>query len=97
MPRVVTFIVADELSIQSEPAIVTINFQSIDNPPVLDLNGPQRAGRDSSVTFQEESDPIMVRQRDGKNNFVFSILIESTFTTMLYSYTVEPLYLDSPY
>ena len=59
-PRVVRFVVVDELSDQSEPAVVTVNFQSIDNPPVLDLNGPQQPGRDISVTYVEESDPIMV-------------------------------------
>lgn len=55
VPRHVTFVVVDddEESGQSNPAIVMINFQSIDNPPVLDLNGPQQPGRDNWVTFVE--------------------------------------------
>ena len=61
--RVVRFVVVDSdaNSTPSAPATVTINFESIDNPPVLDLNGPQQAGRNYSATFEEETDPVMVR------------------------------------
>lgn len=61
-PRHVTFVVVDddEESGQSLPAIVMINFESIDNPPILDLNGAQEPGRDYFTTFLEESDSIMV-------------------------------------
>ena len=64
MPRQVTLVVVDtdEESGQSNTAMVTINFESIDNPPVLDLNGPQSPGRDNSVSYAEESDPVMVRR-----------------------------------
>lgn len=52
---------ADEDSGQSNTAMVIINFESIDNPPVLDLNGPQLPGRDYSVSYAEGSNPVMVR------------------------------------
>ena len=62
VPLEVSFIVVDndEASEQSNPASVVINFESIDNPPILDLNGPQQPTRDNAVTFVEGSDPIMV-------------------------------------
>ena len=52
---------SDEDSTVSAPATVTINFDSIDNPPVLDLNGPQQPGSSYSTTFQEGDPFIMVR------------------------------------
>lgn len=53
----------DEDSGQSNPAVVVVNFESIDNPPMLDLNGPQQPGRDNTVTYVEGSDPAMVSGR----------------------------------
>ena len=46
-------------STQSDPAVVMINFNHIDNPPVLDLNGPL-GGRDYTSVFTEGADPVMV-------------------------------------
>jgi hypothetical protein len=51
----------DEDSGQSNTAMVTINFASVEFQPVLDLNGPQQPGRDFSVTYAEGSSPVMVR------------------------------------
>lgn len=59
-PRVVTFVVADQLSLFSQPATATINFNSIDNPPVLDLNGPTQPGNDRSVIYTEGDSPVEV-------------------------------------
>ena len=50
----------DEEGGQSLPATVIINFESIDNPPVLDLNGPQEAGRDYTATYLEGNDSTPV-------------------------------------
>lgn len=50
----------DEEGGQSPPAMVVINFESIDNPPVLDLNGPQEAGRDYQTSYLEGNDSISV-------------------------------------
>ena len=61
VPRLVTFTVLDEESVPSSPATVTINFRSIDNPPVVDLNGPQQSGRDYITTYTEGGAPVMVR------------------------------------
>lgn len=60
VPRQVTFTVLDEENEPSPPATVIINFVSIDNPPVLDLNGPQQSGRDYITTFTEGGEPVMV-------------------------------------
>lgn len=55
-----TFFVIDLLSGTSEGAMATVNFASIDNPPVVDLNGPFVPGRDATVQFLEGADPVMV-------------------------------------
>ncbi len=60
----VTFIVIDLLSQISEEAMATINFASIDNPPVVDLNGPFVPGRGSFVQFFEGTGPVMVSDRE---------------------------------
>ena len=55
-----TFVVSDEGGSQSNTATARINFESIDNPPVLDLNGPQQAGTSYLATFTEGGLPIPV-------------------------------------
>lgn len=60
VPREVIFVVADGSGGQSEPAMVVINFNSVDNPPVLDLNGPREPQRNYSTTFRENSAPVSV-------------------------------------
>lgn len=62
-PRVVTFVVTDQLSLPSLPATATINFNSIDNPPVLDLNGPAQPGNDFSVIYTEGDPSVRVSVR----------------------------------
>lgn len=53
-PRTVTIVVIDELSSQSNVAMATVNFNTIDNPPVLDVNGPSSSGNDNLTTFYTE-------------------------------------------
>lgn len=62
-PRVVTFVVSDELGSQSNTAMATINFESVDNPPILDLNGPLQPGTNYMTSFTEEETPISVRKK----------------------------------
>ena len=61
-PRVVTFVVSDELGSQSNTAMATINFESVDNPPILDLNGPLQPGTNFMTLFTEGGMPIPVRK-----------------------------------
>ena len=56
-----TFIVSDELASQSNTAMATINFESVDNPPILDLNGPLQPGTNFMTSFTEGGTPISVR------------------------------------
>ena len=51
--RVLTFIVSDGIS-SSAPVEAMIFFDSINDPPVLDLNGPQEGGFNYDVTFVED-------------------------------------------
>lgn len=46
----------------SEAAVATVLFTNVDNPPVLDLNGPLQPGRNHSTTFTEGSPAISVRR-----------------------------------
>ena len=39
-----------------------INFESIDNPPILDLNGPLQPGTNFVTSFTEGGTPISVRK-----------------------------------
>ena len=59
-PRAVTFVVSDQLGGQSQPATATINFNTIDNPPVLDLNGPTSPGNDHTIMYTEGSPAVQV-------------------------------------
>ncbi len=59
-PRMATFVVADQLGGQSNPATVTINFNTIDNPPVLDLNGPTSPGNNFTTSYTEGGVPVPV-------------------------------------
>lgn len=44
----------------SEVAVATVFFTSVDNPPVLDLNGPNQSGRNYSTQYTEESSAVQV-------------------------------------
>ena len=52
--------VTDIEALGSEPAVVTVFVETVDNPPVLDLNGPSHAGRNHSILYNEGSPAIMV-------------------------------------
>jgi len=62
MPRQVTFVVVDEISLASEPAQVILNFNLIDNPPVLDLNGAGVPGSNYSFNYMEQAGPVQVNE-----------------------------------
>ena len=55
-----TFVVSDELGTQSNTATARIIYSSVDNPPILDLNGPLQPGNDYATTFTEGEPPIPV-------------------------------------
>ena len=59
-PRDITFVVIDALSSQSNPALARVNFEHLDNPPILDLNGETTPGNDFSTVFNEGSSRISV-------------------------------------
>ena len=52
--------VSDIDGLGSETAVAMVFVQSVDNPPVLDLNGPSRPGRNHSTSYTEGSSPILV-------------------------------------
>ena len=58
----ITFVVIDsEINpAQSADAVATVFFTSVDNPPVLDLNGPTEPGRNDSTQYTEGSQSIAV-------------------------------------
>ncbi len=60
MPRQVTFVVTDEIGQASAPANVILNFNLLDNPPVLDLNGPGVPGNNYATSYSEEAAPVQV-------------------------------------
>ena len=57
-----TVVVSDELGSQSNTAMATINFESVNNPPILDLNGPMQPGTNFMTSFIEGETPIPVRK-----------------------------------
>lgn len=59
-PREVSFVVIDTIGDQSNLALATINFVNVDNPPVLDLNGPFEPGRNFTTEYLEGADAIKV-------------------------------------
>ena len=52
--------VSDIEGLGSETAVAMVFVQSVDNPPVLDLNGPSQPGRNHSTSYTEGSSPILV-------------------------------------
>jgi len=58
--RVVTFIVVDSLGAQSDPARARVNFEHLDNPPILDLNGVTVPGNNFTTQFREGDSLIAV-------------------------------------
>ena len=60
MLRDVTFIVVDSPGAQSNPAVARVNFEHLDNPPILDLNGVTVPGNNFTTQFQEGDTLIAV-------------------------------------
>ena len=60
VPRDVTFIVIDSLSAQSNPALARVNFEHLDSPPILDLNGVTTPGNNFTTQFREGDGLISV-------------------------------------
>ena len=58
--RVVTFIVVDSPGAQSNPAMAQVNFEHLDNPPILDLNGVTIPGNNFTTQFREGDSLIAV-------------------------------------
>jgi len=74
LPRIITIIATDESGANSEPAVVRINFLSVDNnPPMVDLNGPLVSGLNHSTTFNEGS-TTGIPVRKCVNHFTIIIL-----------------------
>lgn len=67
-------------------ATTLIFFSAANDPPLLDLNGPE-PGSDYSVTFTEESDPIMITSGQLSLQDVDSSLLQSA-TIQLFSIDV---------
>ena len=59
-PRSVTFVVSDPEGGQSNIATATIVYNSVDNAPILDLNGPFQPGNDYVTSYTEGETPIPV-------------------------------------
>ena len=61
--REIFFVVTDnEIEpLLSKEAVATVFLRSVDNPPVLDLNGPDQPGRNYTTSYIEESPAIQVR------------------------------------
>jgi len=54
------FVEGARVNSTSKVDMMTIFFSSVNNPPMIDLNGQQETGGNYSTTFAEEGDPISV-------------------------------------
>ena len=61
LPRMISFTATDSSGLTSEQTFVFINFESVDNPPVIDLNGNFIPGVNFSTVFSEGGSMIPVR------------------------------------
>ena len=61
LPRLISFTASDDSGATSREAFAIINFESVDNPPMIDLNGRSTPGVNFSTVFLEGSDMIPVR------------------------------------
>jgi len=61
LPHLISFTVADNLGAISQEAFAIINFKSVDNPPMVDLNGDLTPGVNHSTIFTEDGGMIPVR------------------------------------
>ena len=57
----ISFTATDDFGLTSLEAIALINFESVDNPPMIDLNGNLIAGVNFTTVFTEGSSMIPVR------------------------------------
>ena len=68
-PREVIFVVSDDRSAQSFPATARVTFNSSDDTPIIDLNGPMVPGLNFTVTYNEDTeDPVKVTETRGIKN-----------------------------
>lgn len=58
----ITFTVTDDSFGVSSPAVSRVVFNSTDDQPQLDLNGPFISGTNTTVTYIEGSPAIKVRE-----------------------------------
>ena len=58
--RQVIFSILDEFDSISEPAVAFVTFNSTDDPPILDLNGPTLPEMNYSIQYIEGSSPVKV-------------------------------------
>lgn len=57
----IIFTATDNVGLTSLEAFALINFESVDNPPMIDLNGNLTAGVNFLTVFTEGSSMIPVR------------------------------------
>ena len=57
----ISFTATDDVGSTSQEAFALINFESVDNRPIIDLNGNLIAGANFSTVFTEGSSMIPVR------------------------------------
>lgn len=70
-PRLISFIATDNVGAASMRALAIVNFKSVDNPPMIDLNGNLVAEMNFSTVFTEGSSAIPVRYNIIHNYDVF--------------------------
>lgn len=60
MPREVSFTVTDDLGSVSSPAVARITFNTVDDIPLLDLNGLHQFSVNTSIQYTEGDIAIKV-------------------------------------
>ena len=60
MPREVSFIVTDDLGDVSSPAVARVTFNTVDDTPLLDLNGLQQFSVNTSIQYTEGDNALKV-------------------------------------
>ena len=60
MPREVSFTVTDDLRDVSSPAVARVTFNTVDDTPLLDLNGLQQFSVNTSIQYTEGDNALKV-------------------------------------
>ena len=60
MPREVSFTVTDDLGDVSSPAVARVTFNTVDDTPLLDLNGLQQFSVNTSIQYTEGDNALKV-------------------------------------